>query len=63
MPSAATDELTARELEVARLVASGMTNREVAERLVVSDRTIDNHLYRIYRKLGVTSRDELARLV
>ena len=63
VPSAATDELTARELEVARLVASGMTNREVAERLVVSDRTIDNHLYRIYRKLGVTSRDELARLV
>lgn len=64
VPSAATTAaLTARELEVARLVASGLSNREAAERLVVSDRTVDNHLYRIYRKLGVTSREELALLV
>jgi len=64
VPSAApTADLTPRELEVARLVAAGLTNREAAERLVVSDRTIDNHLYRIYRKLGVTSREDLARLV
>ncbi|CAM5790062.1 helix-turn-helix domain-containing protein [Cellulomonas persica] len=64
VPSAVTTaELTARELEVARLVASGLSNREAAERLVVSDRTVDNHLYRIYRKLGVASREDLARLV
>lgn len=57
------EELTPRELEVARLVAAGLSNREVASRLVVSDRTVDNHLYRIFRKLGISSRDEIAGLV
>ncbi|MCR2793062.1 LuxR C-terminal-related transcriptional regulator [Microbacterium sp. zg.Y625] len=55
--------LTPREREVARLIAAGGTNRDVAEKLVVSERTIDNHLYRIFRKLGVNTREELAGLV
>ncbi|WP_406864120.1 LuxR C-terminal-related transcriptional regulator [Streptomyces sp. HUAS MG47] len=48
--------LTAREREVAALAAGRLTNREIAARLTVSVRTIENHLYRIYGKLGVTSR-------
>ncbi|TFV81632.1 LuxR family transcriptional regulator [Microbacterium sp. dk485] len=56
-------QLTARELEVARLIVEGLSNREVSRRLVVSERTVDNHVYRIFRKLGITSRDELASLL
>lgn len=52
--------LTAREDEVARLAASGLANREIAERLVVSLRTVENHLHRTFTKLGVTTRGELA---
>jgi ATP/maltotriose-dependent transcriptional regulator MalT len=52
--------LTAREREIAALVAAGRTNREVAEQLVLSPRTIDAHLRSIYGKLGVRSRVELA---
>ncbi|KAA9134829.1 helix-turn-helix transcriptional regulator [Microbacterium caowuchunii] len=55
--------LTPRELEIARLIAQGASNRDVAARLVVSERTVDNHLYRIFRKLGITSRSELAGLL
>ena len=55
--------LTRREREVAHLIAAGRSNREVADQLVVSERTIDNHLYRVFRKLGVTSREELVGLV
>jgi len=53
--------LTAREGEIAELVAAGRTNREVAEQLVLSTRTIEAHLRSIYGKLGVRSRVELAR--
>jgi ATP/maltotriose-dependent transcriptional regulator MalT len=53
--------LTAREREIADLVAAGRTNREVAEQLVLSTRTIEAHLRNIYGKLGVRSRVELAR--
>ena len=53
--------LTAREREIAILVAAGRTNREVAEQLVLSARTIEAHLRNIYAKLGVRSRVELAR--
>jgi DNA-binding CsgD family transcriptional regulator len=52
--------LSAREHEIARLVAAGRTNREVAEQLVLSPRTIEAHLRSIYGKLGVRSRVELA---
>ncbi|MFF2623922.1 helix-turn-helix transcriptional regulator [Oerskovia jenensis] len=58
-----TSPLTPREAEVARLVAQGLSNREVAERLVVSERTVDNHVYRIFRKLGVGARDDVARFL
>ena len=53
--------LTAREREIAELVAAGRTNREVADQLVLSPRTIEAHLRNIYGKLGVRSRVELAR--
>jgi len=55
--------LTAREREIADLVAAGRTNREVAEQLVLSAKTIEAHLRNIYAKLGVRSRVELAREV
>ena len=52
--------LTPREREVAGLAAGGLSNRAIAERLVVSVRTVENHLDRVYSKLGVHSRGELA---
>jgi DNA-binding NarL/FixJ family response regulator len=51
--------LTNREREIAVLAADGLPSRVIAERLYVSVRTVDNHLARIYTKLGVTSRSEL----
>jgi DNA-binding NarL/FixJ family response regulator len=57
------DGLTAREQEIAALIAAGRTNREVAEQLVLSQRTIEAHLRNIYGKLGVRSRVELARAI
>jgi DNA-binding NarL/FixJ family response regulator len=53
-------ELTPQERAVAELVARGLTNREVAAELVVSAKTVERHLSRIYSKLGVRSRTELA---
>jgi DNA-binding NarL/FixJ family response regulator len=52
-------DLTPREREIALLAAAGSSSREIADRLVVSVRTVDNHLQNAYRKLGVTSRTEL----
>jgi DNA-binding CsgD family transcriptional regulator len=52
--------LTARELEVARLAAAGLTSRAIAEQLFISVRTVDNHLRRVYEKLGVRRRSELS---
>ncbi|WP_460886458.1 helix-turn-helix transcriptional regulator [Promicromonospora xylanilytica] len=54
--------LTERELDVARLVVQGRTNRQVAANLYVSVRTVEVHLGRVFRKLGVRSRTELAVL-
>ncbi|WP_244602383.1 response regulator transcription factor [Mycolicibacterium sp. NCC-Tsukiji] len=51
--------LTASEYEIAELVASGMSNREVGAALFVSAKTVEVHLSRIYRKLGIRSRSEL----
>jgi DNA-binding CsgD family transcriptional regulator len=51
--------LTLQEREVARLAATGMTNREIAARLYVAPRTVSAHLYRIFPKLGITSRAAL----
>jgi non-specific serine/threonine protein kinase len=53
--------LSERELEVLRLVAEGLTNAQVAERLYLSPRTVDAHLRRIYDKLGASSRAEAVR--
>lgn len=53
--------LTAAERRVAALVAAGRTNREVAEQLFLAERTVAGHLTRVYAKLGVRSRTELAR--
>jgi DNA-binding CsgD family transcriptional regulator len=55
------DGLTPAERRVADLVAEGRTNREVAATLFLGERTVASHLTRIYAKLGVRSRTELAR--
>ncbi|GGZ27727.1 LuxR family transcriptional regulator [Streptomyces olivaceoviridis] len=51
--------LTAQELQIATLAATGLTNKQIAERLFLSHRTIGTHLYQIYPKLGITSRAAL----
>ena len=53
------DELTASERRVAEYAAEGRTNREIAEQLFVTPKTVENHLTRVYSKLGVGSRREL----
>jgi DNA-binding CsgD family transcriptional regulator len=58
---AARAELTRREREVVELALQGATNKEIADRLFVSVRTAEGHLYRAMTKLGVTERSELAR--
>jgi ATP/maltotriose-dependent transcriptional regulator MalT len=50
------DGLTAREVEVLRLVAQGLTNEQVSEQLVISPRTVNSHLTSIFSKIGVSSR-------
>jgi DNA-binding CsgD family transcriptional regulator len=56
-----TDELTSQELQVALIVATGVTNKEAAAALFLTPKTIEFHLGKIYRKLGVRSRTALAR--
>jgi DNA-binding CsgD family transcriptional regulator len=55
--------LTPGELRVALLVAEGSANKEVAAALFVSRRTVESHLMSVYRKLEISSRSQLARLV
>ena len=55
--------ITDREREIAAMVSAGLSNREIADRLSLSVRTVDGHLYRIFSKLDIQSRDQLARLV
>ncbi|MFF5204416.1 LuxR C-terminal-related transcriptional regulator [Streptosporangium sp. NPDC000396] len=57
------DVLTAQQLQIARFIAEGATNREVAARLFVSPRTVDYHVRNIFAKLGIASRAELIRSV
>jgi DNA-binding NarL/FixJ family response regulator len=54
------DGLTAREVEVLRLVAQGWTDAQIAEELVISTRTVNAHLTSIYRKIRVSSRHSAA---
>jgi DNA-binding CsgD family transcriptional regulator len=58
-----TDALTAQQDHIAHLVADGATNREVAQQLLLSPRTVDHHLRNVYARLGVRSRTELARVL
>jgi DNA-binding CsgD family transcriptional regulator len=53
------DDLTPQELQIGQLAAEGLTNREIGERLFLSHRTVGSHLYRIFPKLGISSRSEL----
>jgi DNA-binding CsgD family transcriptional regulator len=52
-------QLTPQELQIAQLAAQGLSNREIGERLYLSHRTVGSHLYRLFPKLGVTSRTQL----
>jgi DNA-binding CsgD family transcriptional regulator len=55
--------LSAAEQRVAELAASGMTNREVAAAMLISPKTVETNLARVYRKLGIRSRAELGRFM
>jgi DNA-binding NarL/FixJ family response regulator len=62
-PTLGWDSLSECERRVADLVARGHSNKEIGERLYMSHRTVGSHLYRIFPKLGLRSRVELARIV
>lgn len=53
------DQLSPQELQIAQMAAQGLSNREIGQRLFLSHRTVGYHLYRIFPKLGITSRSEL----
>jgi DNA-binding CsgD family transcriptional regulator len=53
--------LTPQELQIAQMAAAGLSNRDIADRLFLSHRTVGAHLYRVFPKLGIVSRSELAR--
>ncbi len=58
VPSAR-DQLSTQELQIAQMAATGMTNREIGQQLYLSPRTVGSHLYRLFPKLGITSRNQL----
>ena len=56
----ARESLSPQELQIAEMAAAGLSNRMIGQRLFLSHRTVESHLYRIYRKLGLTSRVQLS---
>lgn len=62
-PAGPLDRLTGREREIVYCVAQGLSFKQAAKKIGVAPSTVANHLYRVYRKLGVFSRTELASLV
>jgi predicted ATPase/DNA-binding CsgD family transcriptional regulator len=61
LPPTYPDELTPREVEILRLVASGLSNAQMADKLIISPRTVHAHVRSIYSKLGITSRSSATR--
>jgi DNA-binding CsgD family transcriptional regulator len=59
----ARDQLTPQELQIAQMAADGLTNRQIGQKLYLSHRTISSHLYRIFPKVGITSRAELRHVL
>ena len=57
------DDLTPQELQIVQMVAQGLSNRVIAERLYLSRRTVESHLYRVFPKLGVSSRAQLVSVL
>jgi DNA-binding NarL/FixJ family response regulator len=55
--------LTDRQREIIELVAAGLSNKQIAERLVTSVRTVEGHVYRAYQRLGAESREELVKML
>ncbi|MFG2912701.1 helix-turn-helix transcriptional regulator [Kitasatospora sp. NPDC048298] len=62
-PAPRSPPLTPRELQIARLAAQGLTNRDIADRLFLGPRTVAHHHYRAYPKLDITSRTELTTVL
>jgi DNA-binding NarL/FixJ family response regulator len=58
-----TERLTAREQDVALLIARGLTNRRIAQELSISESTVENHIHKIFKKLGFSSRSRIAAWV
>jgi DNA-binding NarL/FixJ family response regulator len=56
-------ELTPRQLEIARLIADDLTNRQIAARLFLSERTVETHITNMLNKLGLNSRVQLSRWI
>lgn len=56
-------QLTVRERDIAQLAAEGLSNLEIADRMVISSRTVGNHLHHVYVKLGISGRSDLAALL